>query len=419
MARSTSWMYSIIPISAVSGGLGIILPLYILELGGTVFNVGVAVALFELVSIPASIFWGDLTDRLTRTKVFIIFSILGTIPILLIFYLVAFVPVVESVYGLYAFIATASSPAINILIMSGRVGRALPKHFSRYSVFSIMGSFAGMLPGLFLNQDLIGVYLLIIMSFNIIALIVAIFLIKTTHREQVRRKNITAVGESFAVLNQLSHTPFILTSTRLLERIRRRLSDERVRNIYALLATIALFNLGMYLFNSSYIPYLRGQSLSYSDIFLINIINSAAQLLVYGVFIALVRKINLGRYYKAATVFRTIGYAMTFVPFLLIDGGFLYLNIAGYAITGLAYAMWNVTSSVLLYTQIRKLGKGHYIGVWVALLGFSAVIGSLFSGIMSSYVGYNATFSLSILAIIGSLIVFARYEGAIVSKKPI
>ena len=75
------------PISAISGGLGIFIPLYIIYLNGNVFDVGIAFALYNLVSIPSSIIWGRLTDNYKRNKPFIMLSLLLTLPILLGFIL--------------------------------------------------------------------------------------------------------------------------------------------------------------------------------------------------------------------------------------------------------------------------------------------------------------------------------------------
>ncbi|MCL5018047.1 MAG: MFS transporter, partial [Candidatus Parvarchaeota archaeon] len=62
--KRNDWLYTILPISAVSSGFSVLIPLYILSLGGNVFDVGVALTLFNVFEVPASLFWGRLTDRL-------------------------------------------------------------------------------------------------------------------------------------------------------------------------------------------------------------------------------------------------------------------------------------------------------------------------------------------------------------------
>ncbi len=418
MGNSSAWMYTILPISAISGGLGVLLPLYILASHGNVYNVAIAITLFELVSVPASIFWGDLTDKLGKIKIFILISIVGLFPILLIFYLLAFVPVIETTYGIYAFIATASSPAINILIMSHKKNPALPKYFSRYSILSISGSIIGTIPGLFIGGGFIKEYLILLLAFNVISLTLAMLLIRPDKVKPVKAHH-KIVKRSFAILNMLSDTPYILTGYRLIERIRAGLVNKKIRNIYILLTAIALFDLGLYLFNTSYIPYLSAHSVSYSNIFLVNILNSVSQLSVYAVVISFIRKINLGTSYLASNLVRMSGYFLAAIPAIIIPTYFLELNIVGYAIAGVGYAVWNIASSVILYTQIRNLGRGHYIGLWVAILGVSAVAGAFLSGVISSEFGYIATFSAAIIAIMGSFLVFTYVRYPQEAAKPV
>jgi MFS family permease len=399
-------MYTILPISAISGGIGVILPLYILAAHGTVYNVAIAITLFELVSIPAGLFWGELTDRLNKIKLFVIISIIGLFPLLLILYFIAFVPVIESSYGVYAFIATASSPAINILIMSRKRNPALPRYYSRYSILAIVGGILGTLPGLFINSSLIKQYLILLLVLNVIALVMTYFFIQADESIKAKKKTQKTVKKSFAILNMLSVTPYILTGHALIERIRAGLKVKKIRNIYILLATIALFNLGLYLFNTSYIPYLSSKSIDYSNIFLISITNSIAQLGIYVGVVSFLKKMNLDRSYKMSLFIRSVGYTFVLIPAVILPRYILAFNLIGYFIAGIAYAVWNIASSVLLYQEIRNLGRGHYIGIYTALVGLSAVAGAYASGIISAQLGYVITFSAAIVAIFFSSVVF-------------
>lgn len=403
-------MYTILPISAISGGLGVLLPLYILELHGNVYNVAIATTLFELVSIPASIFWGELTDRLNRVKLFILIAIIGLFPVLLIFYLLAFVPVIEGTYGIYALIATASSPAINILIMSHKRNPALPKYFSRYSVLAIAGSMIGTVPGLFINDGFVKLYLLFLVALNFAALAMALLLINSDDRIKSPEKHRKTVKRSFALLNMLSKAPNILTGQPLVERIRAGLRNKKTRHIYALLATISLFSAALYMFNTSYVPYLRANAVAYNNIFLISILNGIAQVCIYLLVLSLIKRVNLNIYYRASTLIRGIAYLMTFLPIMVLPAYFLMFNLAAYFLAGLAYAVWNVASSVLLYIEIKNLGRGHYLGIWVAFLGLSAVVGAFLSGVISSLFGYVTTFSVAAFLLFASFLVFSRTE---------
>lgn len=409
MKTSATWMYTVLPISALSGGLGVMIPLYILFMKGTVYDVGIATAIYALVEIPASIFWGNLTDKVKRTKLFILISVIGTFPILIILYLINSVTLIYSAYGLYSFVAIAASPAINILIIARRRNGALPKYFSRYSVLVIIGSLAGMIPGLFIDGHLIREYLIFLLAVDIIALLVAMEFISEIYPTP-KRENKKEIKKSFGILNMISVTPHILTSHSLLKKIRSNLRIQRGKGIYLLLATISMFNLSMYLFNTSYIPYLYMHGVGYGGIFSVNISNTIAQLLIYTVVLSLIKGMSLKKYYKFSTVVRGTSYLVAVAPAFIFTGLFYQLNLAAYFIAGIGYAIWNVTSSVMLYERVRKMGPGHYIGLWVAVLGLSGVVGAFASGLISKAAGYAPTFFLSIIAAMVSLLVFIYLE---------
>ncbi|MGC8516392.1 MAG: MFS transporter [Candidatus Acidifodinimicrobium sp.] len=399
-----NWLYTILPISAISNGLAVLIPLYILALKGDVFDVGVALTIFNLVGIPASLFWGDFTDRIKRNKLIIVVSIVGTIPILLILYFVAFIPSIEASYGVYSFIATAASPAINILIMKRNRSQSLPRYFSEYSVLSILGGFIALVPGILLDRQNISEYLIMLLILNVIALILALKLIEKDKTHRI--KQAAAIKKSFSLLNALSTTPHILTGYALIERIRSAIKIKSVRRVYLLLLTMALFDAGLALFNTSYIPFLNDRGVDFAGIFVINIANYIGQLVVYTMFMYFTRRFNLAAYYEVSTLLRGASYFLAFVPFIFTSFLFFYTNVVAYLFSGIAYAMFNVASSVMMYNQINKLSRGHYIGIWFSILSLSTVVSSFFSGVISQVFNYYLTFSIAIIIMLGSFIAF-------------
>ncbi|MCL5427817.1 MAG: MFS transporter [Candidatus Marsarchaeota archaeon] len=404
-------MYSIVPISAVGTGLSVIVPLYILALHGSVLDVGFAVTLYNIVAIPSSLLWGKLTDRFggKRHRLFVMSSIISIFPVLLIVELAYGPHIVEAAYGLYALVATAASPSINILVMGTKRSPSLPRFFSRYSIYSIVGSLLAMIPGLLIGRQIV-VYLDILLAVNLAGLLLAWFTIKELKPSSVPKSKARRARMLFPVFNMLSALPNLLTSQKLIEDLHK-VFDIRHRNLYVLLLAIAMLNGAMNLFNTSYIPYLESFGLSYGSIFGINIVNTIAQLSVYVALAYLVlRKMNLHRYYGVSVIARGFSYIFMSLPLLAAVGAFFYINLAGYAIAGIAYAMWNITSSVLLFDHIRGRNAGYNIGIWLAVLGFSAVAGSLASGIISHEIGYAYTFiSASAITFI-SLMVFGVYH---------
>ncbi len=412
-----SWIYTILPLSAVGSGLSIIIPIYILDLGGTVFDVGVAFALYSLISIPASILWGKVTDDSGMTKELILLSLLGTFPIIAIMYLLDHVATLQITYALFAFVATAASPAINIMLMGEKRDPSLPKYFSRYSIWAIGGTLLAFLPGYFVTSAYIKMYLVLLLLLNLSALVLALTLIRDRH---VRTTSTTRglVSLFFAPFNMLTHVPNVLTTISLTKRIHETIDGTGLNGTAALLVSVALFSLGMNLFNTSYIPFLRAFGLSYSNIFSINIFNAVGQVSVYAIVLLLARRIDLHRYYHASVFLRCACYLLVMLPLFFLTGAFFYVNILAYVIGGFAYALWNVTASVMIYDHIRGKNKGYYVGLWVAIIGASTVLGAFGSGVISAQLGYMYTFVLAIAVTLLSVTSFIRarlgyYKGVV------
>jgi MFS family permease len=200
-----------------------------------------------------------------------------------------------------------------------------------------------------------------------------------------------------------------MTGMPLITKIHKSLRKKRTRRIYTLLSAIALFNLGSMMFNTSYIPYLRVHGLTYGSVFLINVLNSMGQFLIYAIVLFFVTQaVDLRRYYRLATITRSASYLIAIVPLFVLAGIFFELHIVLYFIAGLAYAYWNISSSVMVYDHVRGRHKGYYIGVWTSIIGFSAVVGSFASGAISAGLGYVYTFALAIALTVASVLVLRK-----------
>lgn len=404
MEKDKYWLSVIFPIAAISSGFSVIIPIYILELHGNVVDVSLATTAYSLAVIPASLFWGELTQRLKKIKLFIMLSVIGVIPLIVLLYLLHSILLAIIIYAAYAFILTASSPAINVLIMNRRKKTVLRSYYGIYGLMSIIGNLIGYLPGVLLFSNVIARYLLILFAFNVASLVFTIIFVKEEKRSTSEEKEMH-LHKLFPMLNALSRFPQILAGHHLiikLAELRKRRKTVRIMTIFA---AIALVNFGIYLFNTSYIPFLYSYKISYSDIFLINMLNGFGQVIIYLIFMLGKTKRTLRHYYRLSTLVRSTGYFIAIISLLSLTA-VLYLNLFSYFVAGLGYAMWNISASVIIYVNIAGKMEAHYIGLWSAIIGLSGVLGSLSSGFLSFYLGYVFTFVLSIAFTLSSVIVF-------------
>src|ERR1700683_4505869 len=115
-SEKNSWVWSVVPINAGAQAFSTMAPLYILHLGGSVIDIGLIATLYNLILIPASMFWGSLTDRLARRRLFFVSASTGTMVIFLIMSLLPSIAAFAVLYGLLALVIGANSTASNLLV---------------------------------------------------------------------------------------------------------------------------------------------------------------------------------------------------------------------------------------------------------------------------------------------------------------
>jgi len=59
---------------------------------------------------------------------------------------------------------------------------------------------------------------------------------------------------------------------------------------------------------------------------------------------------------------------------------------------GIAYAAYYASSNVMIFNTLGRSNQGSSLGVFSALVGMATMLGSFASGLISFFVGYDATF---------------------------
>jgi MFS family permease len=96
-----AWVNAVLPFNIALGPVGTLIQLLILNLHGTVIDVGLAVTLFNAVSVPSAILCGFVTDRFYRRKPTIVLSYLVTAGFLVSFLFANTGYAVSLLYGLF------------------------------------------------------------------------------------------------------------------------------------------------------------------------------------------------------------------------------------------------------------------------------------------------------------------------------
>ncbi len=400
--KKVSWMITVLPFNIALGPIGTLVQLCILELNGTVVDVGLAVTLYNVVSIPSVMLWGFVTDRFHRRRQLIVASFLTTAIILVSFLFVSTWHYISFLYALLSLATSASTTPLNLLIMETEKRNKWATAFAKFSMITSTGYTLGLLLSAAWAYFLPLKYLFVLLSIlSLVSAILALFLVKepsVTFERQVILMN------RHVFFERLKNVPYIfLKVPRLADFIKlfQTLRCELTGYLPLLYFSIFMFYLASGIFNTSFVPSLQTKNLSSLLIFLVTTIGVVAQMISFkyaGSYVerkspAKAAVFGLG---LRATCYGTLGFFVRLasgVPFFV--SALVFYPLAA----GLAYSIYYTASNILVFNTLGDRSQGSSLGVYSGLVGVATVIGSLISGFISFYLGFHLTFLVAAICL--------------------
>lgn len=133
------------------GLLSIFLPLHVIAIGGSLFEIGVMTSVALLLSIPTSFLWGYLCDRGKRYKRYILLSFLASTVLLYLFTFTSSVLLLIVLYSVMSILHVAHEAPKNVLIAELYSRQDWEKSFAFYEGFTEVGWLIGLLLGFVLS----------------------------------------------------------------------------------------------------------------------------------------------------------------------------------------------------------------------------------------------------------------------------
>ena len=165
------------------GPVGTLAQLYILELHGSVLDIGLAATLFAAASIPAAIFWGFITDRVQTRKSLVVWSYILIAGILFSFVFVRTVYGIILVYSAFSFLSSAFATPLNLLIMETQPKASWASACASFSMISGVGTTLGMLIGVGWGNFLpLNLLVIVLGALSLVSAALSVQMIKTPHR---------------------------------------------------------------------------------------------------------------------------------------------------------------------------------------------------------------------------------------------
>jgi MFS family permease len=396
--KGANWVYSVLPINIALGPIGTFVQLYILELHGTVIDIGLAVTLFNAVSIPAAIIWGFATDKSHRRKAIIVASYLAVAGIEILFLFTRTIYGVDLLYACFSLVSSAAATPLNLLIMETQPKSRWTSTFALYQMASGIGTTVGLLLGVvwvsFLPLQLIVVPLTLLSITS--ALLSVLWIADPAFIFE--QEMIVMVRHSF--YERLLTLPMLFLKIPKLfdfRRVFKGLSNELTRGTQVLYLSIFAFYTASGIFNTSLVPSLYKASVSKSEIFLVSLVGMTVQTISFHYAAPYIEKRSLKQAAFGGLVLRSLCYVIIGVAAYFVTSFlFLGVNLILYPLAaGIAYAVYYAASSIMIFNTLGHSNQGSTLGVYSALVGFATTLGSFISGFTSFYFGYYVTFIIA------------------------
>ena len=419
-AIRVSWPYSVVPVSIALGPISTLVQLLILELNGTIIDVGLAFTLFSLGSIPAAIVWGFATDHFNVRKPVLIVSYLGVALLLILFLFAGTAYEVTLLYIAFSLVSSASATPLSLLIMETQQKPCWAVAFARLSMMSSIGTTLGLLLSV-VWADFFPVKFLVVP--------LAILTVSSAILSSIMIEEPTLLFERrMLILNRVSFherlkaLPLIflkIPGTSEFKKAFRGMRNELTRELPLLYLSIFAFYVSGGIFNTSLAPALYMSNFPESQIFLVVLIGMIVQSISF---------VLSGRYAETRSligvsliglVLRSICYAIIGISVLLLAGTLLLLSaLIFYPIAaGIAYALYYTASNTMIFNTIGEKSHGSSLGVYSAIVGVASTLGSFISGFTSFYLGYHITFILAALLLAFSAVLTSMLKVSVATDR--
>nr|CCE70784.1 TPA: hypothetical protein PAB0885 [Pyrococcus abyssi GE5] len=393
------WFYSFILFKVFSGGMAPLVPILIVNEGGTPTEIGYTSGLGSLASMIGGVIWGRLSDKLGRRKIFMSLGIFGSTISVILMSVSLSIKSLIFLNILYMFFLAATIP-LPISIIS--------REFRKYEINEAIGKFNklggwGWVGGLILGFALINfanprIAILGLGALGILSGILTIKRIKEVpiHPSRFRVNGIIPSLFTF-------HPRKITLSTP-------KLRDEILRIVFI---SSFLFWIGSMLALTQFPVLAKEKGLDGETLYFVSISSSVTSALTYQRVANSIVGIGILNYVNGL-ILRSLGLAGLLFVVPLPSKTFLLASILVYSILGYSWAMISISTSSIISARSSENTRGRIFGSYNLVCSSGAIIGSLGSGYLANNIGMQGDLAIGL-----SLMIPAIYVNSKILKKEV
>jgi len=398
--NNSKWFYSFIPFKISTGGAAPLIPLLTLAVGGGPSDVGLVNAVGSSFSMLGGLFWGKLSDKLNRRKVFLIIGFFGSALMTFVFVLNKSVLHVVLTNALYSFFIAATIPIPVLIITKSFRFEDWDYAIGKFNEVCGWAWVLGLIIGFVLSRFLSIREIFIVLG--VVGLISVPWGIKAI-REVPLHIDRKVLGVYFGyVVEKFRYLPNMIIHMPRLPRF----SYGKFKIFY--LSTF-LFWIGGMLYFTQFPVLLKDRGYTAAMIYLMSVGNSAISAYMYTRVGTKLKTKSCISILRNALVVRTAGFGIFLFALKLGGVKFLLLAFISYFLAGYTWAYIGISTTLIISKNAQEKERGTLIGVYNLISSLGAIIGNLASGILVEFFGFEINFSLAIL-LLGISVITLRYS---------
>ncbi|WP_348608676.1 MFS transporter [Halobaculum rarum] len=394
--------------SIAAGVASLLVPLYVVQIGGDPFELGLLGAVAAFLGAPGAIVWGRLADRTSNSRGIILFSLGGVGVLLGVMPLLSSIPALIVANAILWLVFAAAGPVLTLLVVADTPEREWNREIALLNKYQGYGWAGGLLLGIcwsltvgrqftpaFTQQSLF-------VFSGISALLAAVLLdrwMPAPSRRQLGRVDPEQVARILSIGRRgIRGATFVFNPNRLYWSTRtlhpKHLAGKFTPTLAVYFLGVVLFFIGFSAFFAPLPLYLTGVGFSSDLVFGLYLVSSLGAAAFYTSAGTLSTRFDLRILQTGALGIRGLA-----IPLVAVVGAALAAGVVGMALSALLFVLIGVSWAVIAVTAgtiVTRIApadvRGEALGMYAALSALAGGIGSMGGGALANGVGFTTAF---------------------------
>lgn len=413
--------------SIAAGAASLLVPLYVVQLGGTAFELGLLGAVAAFIGAPGALVWGRLADKAANPRRIIVASLVGVGGLLTVMPHLSSIPLLILLNALVWLVFAAGGPILTLLVVADVPERDWNQQIALLNKFQGYGWAGGLFLGIIWSAVVGRIWSTTMTQQSLfvacggVAILAAVLLgqwMPSPTTRQLGRIEPQHVAKYLSAGRRgIRGATFLFNPNRLFWSTRH-IHPKRVTERFTLpLATyylgVLVFFIGFAAFFAPLPLYLTGVGFSSDLVFGLYLVSSLGAAAFYTAAGRLSTNLDLRVLQSVALGSRGI-----LISLVALVGAGLAAGLVGTVVMGLLFLGIGVTWAVIAVTAgtiVTRIAppsvRGEALGMYAALAAFAGGVGSIGGGALASALGFSVAFgTASVVIFSGAGLIFTLRE---------